>query len=115
MPIYRYNYTDEQGGSVEVFQKMSDPELTEYEGRPCTKGVQCPNVRTEYGAGSNTKPIEMMSIALDTDAQIDEFRKRNPGTEISKDRSSGLYGVPVVKSRSEKKRVLDREGFVETN
>lgn len=115
MPLYAYEYTDDEGGDFEVFQKMKEDHLTAHEGRPCRRTVTCPNVRTQYGAGSHTDAIEMYSIALNNKKDIEAFAKRNPNTQISTNRRDPLYGVPVVKSRSEKLKVLDNEGFVETN
>lgn len=115
MPMYRYRYTDEAGGEFEELGRMKDPALATHEGRPCERVPQLPSVRTQYGEGSHTDPIKMLSIAVDNEADVDDFRRRNPGTEISRDRSSPDFGVPVAKSRSEKLRVLEREGFMETN
>lgn len=115
MPMYDYRWTDEKGGTFEHFASIHSDPLVEHEGRPCERTIQRPKVRTLYGEGSDTKPIEMMSVALDNDDEIADFRKRNPGTEISSKRGDRLYGVPVVKSRSEKMRVLKAEGFVEKN
>lgn len=115
MPLYAYRYTDVAGGGFDQFGRMSDEALTEHEGRPCERTVSLPHVRTIYGKGNGCKPIEMMSIALMGKSEIDEFRKRNPGTEISSDRKSELYGVPIAKSRTEKLRILDKEGFYERN
>lgn len=113
MPLYSYKLAD--GSVVEEFQHMSAAPLTEIAGQKAERTVQKPKVRTQYGEGSNTKPIEMLSIALDNEDEIDEFRQRNPGTEISRDRRSASFGVPIAKSRTEKLRMLKNEGFVETN
>lgn len=115
MPIYSYRWTDDQGGEFETFQSMREDALIEYSGRPCVKQVVGSKVRTQYGEGSDTKPVEMLSIAVDNEDEVDEFRARNPGTEISRDRRSPLFGVPVAKSRSEKLRILKKEGYIETN
>jgi hypothetical protein len=115
MPRYDYQFTDEQGGTFEDVASIRSEPMTEYLGRPCRRVPSCPSVRTQYGEGSHTKPVEMLSIAVDNEEEVDAFRARNPGVEISRDRSSPLFGVPVAKSRSEKLRVLKQEGFVETN
>lgn len=115
MPMYPYRYTDEPGGTFDEFQRMTDPHLTEKDGRPCERTVAPFKAVTAYGEGNHCDPIKMMSIAVDNEDEIAAFRERNPGTEISSDRRSRDFGVPVVKSRSEKLRVLAREGFVETN
>lgn len=115
MPIYTYRYTDAKGGQFDEFQRINDDALIEHDGRPCERGISLPNVRTRYGKGSGTEPIEMHSIALSTDDEIREFNKRNPNTKISKDPRDALYGVPIAQSRSEKLKILDREGFQEAN
>lgn len=124
MPIYVYAYTDDidistgaERPTVELYQSMDEPHYTHHpdNGRPIRRVVQCPHVQGNYGEGNGCKPIEMMSIALDNEDEIAAFRQRNPGTEISDRRGDPLFGVPVVKSRGEKLRVLDKEGFQETN
>lgn len=61
------------------------------------------------------KPIEMISVALDNEAQIKGFQERNPNIEISSDRSNPNFGVPIAHTRQEKLQVLNNEGFVERN
>ena len=115
MPLYDYQYTDAFGGEFEVFQHIREETLTEHAGRPCKRTVQRPKVRTKYGEGSNTEPIKMLSIAVDNEDEVDDFRRRNPGVEISRDRRNPLFGVPVASSRSQKLRILKAEGFAEQN
>jgi hypothetical protein len=57
----------------------------------------------------------MMSLAVNTPEQLDEFRQRNPTAEISDDPNNPLYGVPIARTRQEKLRILRNEGFVEKN
>jgi hypothetical protein len=57
----------------------------------------------------------MLSIALDNEDEIAEFRQRNPGVEIESDRSKRNFGVPIARSRSQKLSILKNENFVETN
>lgn len=115
MPMYTYRWTDEQGGTFDEYQHIRSDAFTERMGRPCERTVQKFRAVTKYGEGSGTKPIEMMSIAVDSEGEIDSFRSRNPGVEISKDRNNPLFGVPIATSRSEKLKILKAEGFVETN
>lgn len=115
MPMYPYRFTDAVGGEFEEFQHMSESALTEKGGRPCEKTAFASRVRTNYGEGSGTDPIAMMSIAVDHEDEIAEFRGRNPGVEISDRRGDPNFGVPIARSRSEKLRILKNEGFVETN
>lgn len=113
MPLYEYKYMDPAGGIFEDYASIHSDSLVTHKGRPCRRTVQQPKVRTQYGAGSQTDPVEMFSIAVDNDDEIDAFRQRNPGVEISKKRGDRLYGVPVAASRSQKLQVLKHEGFAE--
>jgi len=114
MPIYVYQYTDTQGGGFEEFQHMREAPLEIHEGRPCRRAVTRPSeAGSKFGEGNDRKPIEMMSIALDTHEDISDFRKRNPGVEISSDIRSPKFGIPIATSRSEKLRILKNEGFEE--
>lgn len=115
MPMYDYKFTDTSGGTFEEFQPMSAEHLTEKDGRPCERLVSVPKTHTAYGEGNGADPIKMLSIAVDNEEDVDAFRVRNPGVEISRDRSSPDFGVPVARSRKEKLRVLKTEGFIETN
>lgn len=115
MPMYDYKYTDEQGGTFDTFQHMSESAHTEHEGRPCERTVQAFRPVTNFGEGNGCEPIEMMSIAVDSPEEIVSFRQRNPGVEISDVPGDPRFGIPVARSRREKLRILEKEGFVETN
>jgi hypothetical protein len=115
MPMYSYAFDDNSGDGFDIFQHMSEDVLTEHEGRPCHRTVQMFRPITCYGKGSGSDPIEMLSIAVDSPGEVREFRKRNPGVEISDFLSDPLFGVPIAKSRSEKLRILKTEKFAETN
>lgn len=65
--------------------------------------------------GRFDKPIEMMSVALDDDAAIADFRERNPTAEVSSTRGHPLYGVPIAHTRQEKMEILTNEGYAELN
>jgi hypothetical protein len=61
-------------------------------------------------------PIEMDSVAPTSHIGIQELRRKIPDSvKMSLDRRDPLYGVPVVKNRSEKLAVLKAAGFVERN
>lgn len=114
MPMYPYRFLD-TGEEFEEFAHMNDPPLIEKNGRKVERAVCVSRVRTNYGEGSGTEPIEMMSIGVDTEEEIAAFRARNPGVEISDNRHDRNFGIPIAKSRTEKLRILKNEGFVETN
>lgn len=59
------------------------------------------------------KPIEMHSIGVAHADEIEDFQRRNPGVDISSDVNDPLYGVPIARSFSEKKRILKTEGYVD--
>lgn len=113
MPIYTYKLAN--GETREEFQRMADEPLTVIDGQPCERVPHLAAVRTQFGEGNSAEPIEMLSIALDNEYDIDEFRRRNPGVEVSRNRRDPRFGVPIALSRNEKKRILKTEGFVEQN
>lgn len=113
MPQYDYQYMDGEKESFVTYQSMSEDPLTEHKGRPCQKTVQRPSVRTDYGSGSNTDPIEMMSIAVDSVEDVQEFRKRNPGVDISDNPNDPKFGIPIARSMNQKYSILDREGYAD--
>lgn len=113
MPIYRYKLAN--GELRDEFQHIHDPPLASIEGQSCERVPVLTSVQTQYGEGNACEPIKMLSIALDHEVEIDEFRKRNPGVEISRDRRNPDFGVPVARSSSDKKRILKREGFQSMN
>lgn len=61
------------------------------------------------------KPIEMMSLAVETDEEINRIREKCPDIEISSDPNSADYGIPIARTRKAKKQLLRSEGYVETN
>ena len=113
MPIYTYKIAN--GETRDIYQHINDDPLCEIDGWPAQRTVQAFKPRTNYGEGSDTDPIRMLSIAVDSEEEVDAFRARNPGVEISRDRGSPLFGIPIAKSRSEKLRILGKEGYVERN
>ena len=70
---------------------------------------------TAHRTGTFATPIEMLSVAVDSPSEIADFRKRNPGVEISHDRADPNFGVPIARTRKEKMAILRSEGFEERN
>lgn len=70
---------------------------------------------TAHRTGIFDKPIEMLSVAVDNPSEIVDFRKRNPGVEISHDRADPNFGVPIARTRKEKMAILRNENFEERN
>lgn len=60
-------------------------------------------------------PIEMYSVALNDTQEIADFQQRCPGVECSADPRNPLFGVPVARTREQKKRILRTEGYEEGN
>lgn len=59
------------------------------------------------------KPIEMLSIALNTPDEIRDFQRACPDVEISDDPADENYGVPIARSRKQKLQALRAAGFEE--
>lgn len=57
-------------------------------------------------------PIEMLSVACDTDEEIRRVQKAT-GVQISSDPRDPNYGVPIARNRKEKLAVLKAQKFVE--
>jgi hypothetical protein len=62
-----------------------------------------------------SKPIEMFSIACNSEEEIREMQQRVPGLDISTDPNDEMYGVPVARTRQQKLAALEVAGFEETN
>lgn len=60
-----------------------------------------------------SKPIEMYSVALDTDEEIKAVRDKCPDVKISMDQNDEMYGIPIAKTRNDKLKVLKAMGYVE--
>lgn len=112
MPMYSYacvcGHTDDE------FQKMSSEPLT-----VCPK-CQGPTYRRVPTVPHTNliefhKPIEMFSIACNSDAEIREMQIKAPGVDISTDPRDEMYGVPIARNRAQKLAALNAAGFVETN
>jgi putative FmdB family regulatory protein len=113
MPLYTYKCTKCKRETIE-FQKMADKHLT-----------VCPICRTKtyrrIPSLPNTDlkefhtPIEMYSIAMDDDAAIRKFIGDCPDVDVSTDKADPMYGVPVARSRRDKRQALKSAEFVETN
>lgn len=59
------------------------------------------------------KPIEMHSVAATSEEELRDLKEKCPDVEISTNPDSELYGVPIVKNRAEKRKVLKAVGFHE--
>lgn len=58
-------------------------------------------------------PIDMLSVAVNSDDEIADLRRRVPGIQISSDPADPNYGVPVANTRKEKLAILKASGFAE--
>lgn len=112
MPLYTYRLAD--GSTREVFQHIRDDALTEIDGQPCERVPSLARAFTDDGAGTGNRTTrKLFSLAVDSVEEVHEFRRRNPGVEISDDPNHPDFGVPIVHSLQEKRKVLDNEGFVD--
>ena len=111
MPTH-YHTCDECGKTDSVTHMIADDPIW-----PKCCGATMPRVPNllRRPTAAFHKPIEMISLALDNEQQITEFRHRNPTADISSDRSSPVFGVPLAHTREEKLRILRNEGFEELN
>jgi len=117
MPLYDYQCDHCGHAAKDEFQKITAPALTE-----------CPNCGLDDGdvfhreptlAHTDLKefhdPIQMYSIAMDSDEEIREFQAKCPDVRVSTDPRDPMYGVPIAASRRQKLDALKTAGFVEQN
>lgn len=116
MPLY-HQYCPACGHDDIAFRPMSrshENPNCEVCGTPMRRDFQAeaagPHLDAEF-----RKPIEMHSLALCNEEDIHAFRQRHPDVEIGTDPRREDYGVPKARSRSEKLRILKKEGWVEQN
>jgi len=111
MPLHDYKCRYCGYVAADVYRKMSNdgPEPCPRCNVPMEKQIGLPH--TDLKAFST--PIEMFSIALDTNEDIREFKRRCPDVEVSEDEDNPLYGIPIAANRRQKKDALAVSGFVE--
>lgn len=112
MPLYSYE-CETCSHADDEFQRMSDEHLT-----TCPKcgavdyhrRVALPHTdMLEFH-----KPIELYSVALNTDEEIRAFKRTAPDVFVETDPRSEMYGVPIARSRKQKLAALEATGCVET-
>lgn len=116
MPLYSYR-CPACNKTEAVWRSIHDPDKP-----PRCSQSNCRMARdyADEAAGPHTErefdtPIEMHSIGLTHPDDIDAFRRRHPDVQIGTDPSRDDYGVPKARSRAEKLRILEKEGFEERN
>lgn len=115
MPMYEY-LCAACGHQDDEFFKMS----TSSDPRTCPKcdmkGVYVRQVSLPHtDLKEFHTPIEMYSIAMNTREEIEEFLRAAPGVDCSLDEADPMYGIPIARSRSQKKHALKAAGYVEKN
>jgi putative FmdB family regulatory protein len=117
MPLYDYE-CKQCGHKGTEFRKMANvnpddrPEVCpECTAQAYTRQISCPHTDLKEFA----TPIELYSIALDTDDEIREFLRKCPDVEVCTDPASDMYGIPVARHRKGKLQALAAAGYVETN
>lgn len=113
MPRYEYECA-ECGHKDEEFQRMADQELV------VCPACESPSYHKQISQFQTDlkefhTPIDMFSIAMDTDEEIREFARKAPDVEISIDQNSEAYGIPIVRCRKQKLAALKAVGYVENN
>lgn len=112
MPIYCYR-CEACGHEVEEYQSIHDVAFlrcpkcaaTEVYGRiPTLPHTDIKEFQT---------PIEMYSIAMNSDEEIRGFAARCPGVDVSADPEDPLYGIPVARTRQQKLHALKAMGCTE--
>lgn len=113
MPIYQYQ-CDDCGHECEEFQHIRDEPLTRC---PicCGEAFHRVPAKTHTDIREFRKPIEMFSIALNTDEEIRTFKQQCPDVAVSTDPNDELYGVPIAANRKQKLSALNAVGFEEKN
>lgn len=116
MPMYGFKCAACQHTETH-FLAIQDYDAKQEDFGPCPK-CQKPEWRRMFKKGRSPrsafhKPIEMFSIALDTDEEIRAFKKQCPDVEISINQNDDMYGVPVANDRHAKMQALKAAGFVE--
>lgn len=113
MPLYTYECSVCHTVDDDVYQSIHDGPHTTCPhchalayGRVPTR----PHVEKEFAA-----PIEMHSIAATTPDEVEDFARRCPDIEMSRDPSDPLFGVPIARTRKQKLAALDAVGFEEKN
>ena len=110
--MYQYECVACQHENLE-FQFMKDPHLTEcpacgaaaYERRPTLPHSDM----VEFH-----KPIEMYSIALNSDEEIRAFQEKCPDVQVSADPRDDMYGVPIARTRKDKLSAMAAMGYEES-
>jgi putative FmdB family regulatory protein len=113
MPLYDYLCKSCKHTSEEFYRMHQAPDA-------CT----CPACKAEFAYHKQVSrvhtdlrefstPIEMYSIALDHDEEIEEFKRKCPDVDISMDQNDPNYGIPIARSRKQKLSALKAAGYQE--
>lgn len=113
MPIYVYQ-CEACGHEAEEFQHMSDDPLTCCPVCGNSSFKRVPTL-TSTPQQEFATPIEMHSIGMNHPDDIREFKRLCPDVDVSDDPSDPNYGVPIARTRHQKKKALETAGFEERN
>lgn len=72
------------------------------------KEFPCPHTIKDFG-----KPVEMYSVAPVNPEDVEAFARSNPDIKLDTDPNSDMYGVPIVKNESERRKVMKYFGVVD--
>jgi putative FmdB family regulatory protein len=119
MPMYDFKCDDCPHADIE-FASMQNalpvgeclPECPKCKGPRYRRAVSLPHTDLK----EFHTPIEMYSIALNSDAEIRAFtRAAGDDVRVSSDPEDPMYGVPIAASRKQKRAALKAAGFIENN
>lgn len=113
MPLYDYKCRTCNHEATE-FQKMASEPL--HVCPACYQPTYCKQVSLPHtDLKEYHTPIDMFSIAMESDDEIREFMRKAPDVEVCTDPDSDVYGIPIARSRHQKLQALKAAGYVETN
>lgn len=112
MPIYCYR-CDACQHTVEEYQSIRDAALVECPACGDQTAFRRVPAPTNTDMREFVKPIEMYSVAMNTDDEIRAFKARCPEVDVSTDQADPMYGIPIARTRKQKMQALGALGFTE--
>lgn len=111
MPLYDYQCECGRTQS-DVFRKMQS---TESQICKCGKAMERVPVLPHTDLKDYHTPIELYSVAMEDQAEIEEFARKCPDVQISTDPRDEMWGVPIARNRKGKLQALKAAGHHEGN
>lgn len=112
MPMYSY-LCGKCGHADDEFQRMADAHLTAC---PECAGAYVRQVTAPHtDLKEFSSPIEMFSIALDTEDEVRAFKLKCPDVEMQDDPKHPDFGLPIARNRKQKLAALKAVNYQEGN